>query len=1070
MAANLTAASECIRRCIQHRAAGKLEAVLKHELTSWLRPIFEGEPDASWVNHYSEGTETTTQLAGEGARRLTRFIDTLVRATVIEYEADLRSRPKFEEGYRQVREYAAGALRSGIPATALRGILSDTVDWYAYDATLTPGVNPSNCRPEDVQLVLVEELHLGVADEPTSARFIEFLRKHLAREQSRSLSASSIANDLGLTSGAYDRHAEPLRQLVDSNRRTDSASRLATDLWSRFVDRIETGAGPFRTNAYVDEAYLAVLARLLCANILSRRALLSDGSELTSILTGRLFEEQFHLRNMVEEDYFGWLWREPALGTLLPIAGEIQRDLYAYAFDRLLDEDLFGQVLAEVARRSHRKLLGQEGTPRWIGAALADRCVELISVDVKPRVLDMCCGSGAILAAVLKTLRQRRTDLTATDLLGAVCGFDIDPLAVMLAKTTWVVALADEIRGSTEMVAIPIFHADSLFAVTPTTSSVPLPDDEDVEVQLDTRRVTLPADLLRSAMLSVFDAIVDWAYDEAADARERGDATQITQARTNTFVAALVERRGAEVAEEQLRSVQVFAHALASAMAHLAVAGRNGIWAYIIRNTYRPGLLASQFNGLVSNPPWLALSQLANNPYKAQLSTRAAAYGIKPSGAAHLHTELGTTHLLHAIDRYLAPNAAIACLLPGTLLNAQHHTKFRDHRYLESERPVGFELREVWDVEAGTFRVRAVAVIGVKRRRPQDVIPRDPEGALVSQEGIAPRPLSVVRSGNRTAWLIGESASGVALDAEDIPIQGADLMPRPAVCVVVADRRGTEWRVRTPQSGDDTQYSVAGAKLLLGATFAGHVAPAFVHRMAQSLNLLPFATDGHFVPIAIPARRNVRGRWEIVNAAEMRTVGLTQTARYFQRVDEALEATVGGKLLADRINERNKLVAQDFEPGQFLVLNGAGGGVVCSAVLAVDRDNDIVIDQTLYWKAVTSRDEAYYRMGLMNSDAITEAVRPLVPEGELGPRHLHTLPNRAIPAFRASDPRHIEIAQLAMNLEQQVMGILRGDPDLDRPSSAIAARRRRVRLALRGLPQYARLESSCRVLLGLREA
>ena len=1068
MAANLTAASECIRRCIQHREAGKLEAVLKHELTSWLRPIFEGEPDASWVNHYSEGTETTTQLAGEGDRRLTRFIDTLVRATVIEYEADLRSRPKFEEGYRQVREYAAGALRSGVPMTALRGILSDTVDWYAYDATLTPGVDPADCRPEDVQLAVVEELHLEQADEATSARFVEFLRKHLAREQSRSLSASSIASDLGLTSGAYDRHAEPLRQLVDNSRGTDPAARLATDLWSRFVDRIETGAGPFRTSAYVDEAYLAVLARLLCANILSRRALLSDDAELMSILTGRLFEEQFHLRNMVEEDYFGWLWREPVLGTLLPIAGEIQRDLYAYAFDRLLDEDLFGHMLAEVARRSHRKLLGQEGTPRWIATALSERCIELIPAQVKPRILDMCCGSGAILAAVLKTLRTQRADLSADELLRAVCGFDIDPLAVMLAKTTWVVALADEIRGSTEMVAIPIFHADSLFAVTPTTASVPLPEDEDVEVQLDTRRVTLPADLLRSEMLPVFDGIVDWAYDEAGDARERGDARQITPARAATFVQALVERHEIEVTKDQLRAVQVFAHALTSAMAHLAIAGRNGIWAYIIRNTYRPGLLAGQFNGLVSNPPWLALSQLANNPYKEQLSARAAAYGIKPSGAAHLHTELGTTHLLHAIDRYLAPDAAIACLLPGTLLNAQHHAKFRERQYLESERPVGFELREVWDVEPGTFRVRAVAVVGLKRRRAAAVSTNDPTGVLALREGRSVAPLTAVHSGNRTAWLIGEGATGVDLGATDIPIQGADLMPRPAVCVVVEDRRGDEWKVRTPELGDRAHFAVEGAKLLAGVTFAGHVAPVFLHRMAQSLNLLPFALDGHFAGIVIPARRNERRRWELVSPGEMRTAGFTQTARHFQRVDEALEAVRAGKPLASRINERNKLALQDFRPGQFLVLNGAGGGVVCSAVLAVENGSDIVIDQTLYWKAVGSREEAYYRVGLMNSDAITEAIRPLVPEGELGPRHLHTLPNRAIPAFQAGNAQHAEVARLAMELEQQALAILRGDAAINDPAKSIAWRRRKARLALKRLREYERLEAICRELLGIR--
>src|SRR4051794_28239912 len=92
--------------------------------------------------------------------------------------------------------------------------------------------------------------------------------------------------------------------------------------------------------------------------------------------------------------------------------------------------------------------------------------------------------------------------------------------------------------------------------------------------------------------------------------------------------------------------------ALATRRVELARANRNGIWAFILRNTYRPGLLVGQFNGLVSNPPWLAMSQLAENPYKAQLSARALLYRINPVGASHLHLELATTYLLHAIDRY----------------------------------------------------------------------------------------------------------------------------------------------------------------------------------------------------------------------------------------------------------------------------------------------------------------------------------------------------------------------------------------------------------------------------------
>jgi hypothetical protein len=117
------------------------------------------------------------------------------------------------------------------------------------------------------------------------------------------------------------------------------------------------------------------------------------------------------------------------------------------------------------------------------------------------------------------------------------------------------------------------------------------------------------------------------------------------------------------------------------------------------------------------------MSQLAENPYKAQLSARRCSTASILAGASHLHLELATTYLLHAVDRYLSPDAAVACLLPGTIFNGHHHQKFRDAAYLASLRSVAFEPAEVWEVAAGTFKVRSAAVVGTKRATPLTSIP-----------------------------------------------------------------------------------------------------------------------------------------------------------------------------------------------------------------------------------------------------------------------------------------------------------------------------------------------------------
>src|ERR1700730_5722004 len=128
-------AREAIRRCRELRDAGNVEAVLRAEIISRLRLIFRLASDELWINHYSAGTEAHTTI-GKGGGTAARFIDNLIGSTTIEYEADLRIAAKRGEGFAQVREHAAGLIRSGIPVSQVRGILSDTLDWYAYDAEL----------------------------------------------------------------------------------------------------------------------------------------------------------------------------------------------------------------------------------------------------------------------------------------------------------------------------------------------------------------------------------------------------------------------------------------------------------------------------------------------------------------------------------------------------------------------------------------------------------------------------------------------------------------------------------------------------------------------------------------------------------------------------------------------------------------------------------------------------------------------------------------------------------------------------------------------------------------------
>jgi N-6 DNA Methylase len=795
MTFNIAHIRETIRRCRMLRDAGRVEAVLRSEFQGRLRLMFPDTAHESWINNYTEGTEAHTKVGMGSGKAASRFIDNLVGSTTIEYESDLRNTVKRDIGYAQVQEQASGLVRAGMPVSTVRGVLSDTVEWYAYDAILAPGVDPSGCAAKDITLVVIHELKLGDDSVLSAERLGGFIRKHLAREQSRPLRAEFLASDLGMESAAYKNSAAPLSLLVDDGRKANSSANLATDLWSQFVDHLEGPAGTFRIAAYVDEAYLTLLARLLTANVLMGKALLSTDDELRTILNGDFFRNNFLLENMVEQDYFGWLISPFYINRLVTIARDLQRDLYAYDFSWYPEEDLFGRLMAQLASRSQRKLLGQEWTPHWLAHLLADRCIDGLPNGESPRIVDMCCGSGTMLAEIIKAT-QARFGFSTIEQLGEVAtGFDIDPLAVSLAKATWVVSLSAEIKATTKPIIIPIYHADSLFAVTPVSASVPLVgESETITVSLDGKTILLPTALVQPAYREFFDRIVDWAYDEARDAQSRGTVAGFTKTDADSFLDGTIATFGIALSPELYKQLSEVLFPLAHRMAELAVAGRNGIWAFILRNTYRPGLLTGHFNGLVSNPPWLAMSGLADNPYRHLLKGRAKLYGIQPAGKSFLHLELGTMHLLHAIDRYLGPDASVACLVPGTVLNGTHHERLRRHDFLTSKRPVAFEIAEVWQVAHGTFKYPGAALVGHKRAKMIGIPRITIAGFVATESGLNAVGFSARSIGSaRSAWVLETGGSPAAVGFEDdLPQQGADLMPRTTVCVDILQNAGPE--------------------------------------------------------------------------------------------------------------------------------------------------------------------------------------------------------------------------------------------------------------------------------------
>src|ERR1700726_2716388 len=111
-AAQIEAATACIRDAIGHIANGKNEDVVRQNFTSHLRSMFPSNP--AWIEHHIAGGEAALRV-DRGERVATGFVDNLVNLTAIEYESNLLVPAKYQTGLGQVKEYCAGLAKKGHP-------------------------------------------------------------------------------------------------------------------------------------------------------------------------------------------------------------------------------------------------------------------------------------------------------------------------------------------------------------------------------------------------------------------------------------------------------------------------------------------------------------------------------------------------------------------------------------------------------------------------------------------------------------------------------------------------------------------------------------------------------------------------------------------------------------------------------------------------------------------------------------------------------------------------------------------------------------------------------------------
>lgn len=1051
---------------------GSVEDKLRHLLSASLSKIFPDTP--WWVQEHVMGTETFLHFANAKGKERIGFADSVVGKTAIEYEKNLKISAIFNEGYHQVEEYCAALCNLGIDEKEILGILSDTVRWYGFTIRIVENYDKARLfGADDIELEQVDYVDLSNCSDEEMEKFELFVNKYLGREQSRILTAKTLVLDFGLESDFYRREIEGYKVVVENAMSSNPTyAELIKNVWQNFVAYLGASEyGSFSMDTYINEYYLVTVAKIICANIINGAPLICNDAEIIKILNGQFFQQK-NIQNLVDYDYFGWLNSSPYVEGIVEYARRIQRLLVSYDFRVIAEEDLFGALLAQLSNREHRLLLGQDFTPHWVARSMVEYAIDRL--EEAPHILDMCCGSGVYLIEAIRKVREKYS-ISAQEydsqkdeiVFSCVMGFDIDPLAVMLAKVNWVMSMRDLFPYHSGQITIPVYHADSLFVATPITHNMPSNSQDSYVMHFDKNRVEIPGHMLTPSHRRTFDAFMSICYKYAMKRAEQKESN-LTEKQIDYVLTSVESESSVVLSHAERQAQRVAAYNLILQLEDLQRQGRNGIWYFILNNSYKPGLVANQFNCIVSNPPWLAMSKLADNPYKKALQKKTDSFGIKPPGASHLHMELATTFLLASIDKYLKEGARWMCIMPGSILSGYHHDPLRLEKYKNSAYPVETNVDVIWELPISTFKNKAVVLGGIRtdRKSQYPISGRTYEESDLYTEC----NYTLNKQGNRSAWTNkGENAEFLdVINANPWEFnQGADIMPRTALFHDFTQLPNGTWSIKKIENTSEMYYLLSDShKDVCRDLVAEGFSNDYMYDCLISKHLSPFFVSEP-AKVILPGKK-VDGRWRGLTDGEIALLN-SGTSYVFSEI-QAESGMPLSVLFDQKINIRSKLDKQSFALARWLVLSNAGGTNPCAAYIDLDKmdKNRLIIDQTLYWYLAESEEEALYIVGILNSATLSAAISDFQPQGGFGARHIHTIPYKIIPRFDETDDAHMDVVAKIKDVIAEWTVCCSSEKTgkyLYPNSGSLNSRRRKLQTAIKTLDSYEIYEEACSSIL-----
>ena len=224
------------------------------------------------------------------------------------------------------------------------------------------------------------------------------------------------------------------------------------------------GLEPGPPEAREERMQTLVFAIQTCFSLLMKAAVAATlGGSLRdwpSVIRGTAAEER-GIVNCCGEDWYCWPVYELDRGMDRVLEGVTARMARYGSGAGRTDRDDMKRLYEALIPPSLRHALGEYYTPDWLAAYTLEKGLALGGRDARRvRVADPACGSGTFLLQAIA--RKRQAGCGLRDILASVRGYDINPLAVLTAKTNCLLAVQDLLEAESGPVELPVYQADAL--------------------------------------------------------------------------------------------------------------------------------------------------------------------------------------------------------------------------------------------------------------------------------------------------------------------------------------------------------------------------------------------------------------------------------------------------------------------------------------------------------------------------------------------------------------------------------------------------------------------------------